>query len=94
MPADVNASQEAGCSVVGRNMGSGLNSLLNTFGLNLNDELMPDDNGRFRTLLLMELAGWMAGQTGNMNQSSRLNFYSGTENASGDVLITVQASGQ
>ncbi|MEE2788818.1 MAG: hypothetical protein VX589_15890 [Myxococcota bacterium] len=87
VPINATAAEMAGCSVEGAKKGSGLQDLLDRFNVNLTDEFRADEQGRYDTIILMEVANWMVGQTGAQHAFGTINFYSAKQDEMDQVII-------
>ena len=63
IPLDPDAAKEAGCEVLGYNVGSGLQGLISLLDTDLTSQLHPDMDDVINVILLVHLKGWMSGDS-------------------------------
>ena len=77
IPSSSSNARLSGCSVVGRNAGSGLSGVFAILGTNLTDQLQANNAGNIPLVLLSRFLDWEVGLTAGEYGEGALEFYLG-----------------
>jgi hypothetical protein len=77
IPSNTVDARLSGCTVVGRNAGSGLSGLLSILDTTLTEQFQPNSDNEIPLVLLSDFVGWTPGQTSDAYGMGPLEFYAG-----------------
>lgn len=83
IPSNTLDARLNGCTVVGRNAGSGLSGLLSILDTTLTEQFQPNSDNEIPLVLLSDFVGWAPGLTSDSYGMGPLEFYAGYQTDGG-----------
>jgi hypothetical protein len=91
IPSNTADARLSGCTVVGRNAGSGLSGVLSILDTTLTEQFQLNSDNEIPLVLLSDFVGWSPGQTSDTYGMGPLEFYAGYQTDGGTFEVEPNA---